>query len=216
MCSRVRAMNADKFTIGFALAKYLDAASAFKCQIQDKEQVSEQVVRDCAYWAMMALYSYGNEENWTADGCPRVALPPYFTRDIAYNLQLVLTGHIPQWMLHLQRQGAPQTHPRMAECIGLAVVYKKLAEAGEIKDSKSTKTISEAYGVSPRCVQGWVKEYSWVNASYFFPSAINEAERRSLIMASLQKAGAAYRDWGRGPANQRPHGKAKRRPSAKS
>jgi hypothetical protein len=209
-------MDGDEITIDSALAKYFEAASTYNDLLSSKGGVPENVVRECANWMMLFLYLYNQPENWTPENTPRVAIPPQLANDIARNLQMVLSGHIPQWMLHLQKQGAPQAHPRMAAGIGVAVAYKKLAAAGAIGDSQSTKTVSKLYGVSPRGVQNWMKEYSFCEPADFFPHAGNEADRATQIAAELPRAAASYREWGRGLANQRPFGKAGRRPRAKS
>jgi hypothetical protein len=209
-------MDGDEITIDSALAEYFKAANTYNYLLSSKVMVPENVVRECAYWMMRFLYVYNQPENWISENTPRVAIPPQLADDIARNLQMVLSGHIPQWMLHLQKQGAPQAHPRMAAGIGVAVAYKKFAASGAIKDSHSTKTVAKLYGVSTRGVQNWMKEYPFCEPADFFPHAGNEADRAAQIAAELPRAAATYREWGRGAANPRPFGKAGRRPRAKS
>jgi hypothetical protein len=206
----------DSIEITEALEKYFNAARCFNALIAQQCQVGDNLVRECAYWAMMVLYTYRLPSNWTHEKQPRVPIPVELTDDIARNIQMVLAGHIPQWMLHIQKPGAPPAHPRMVEDIGVAVAYKKLADGGQIKDRQSTKKISDLYGVSRKAVQKWLKEHSYIESSYFFQNAENDETRANLIADELPRAAERYRQWGRGPSNQRPFGKAQRRPRANS
>jgi hypothetical protein len=199
-------------TAAAAADAYLEAAQRFNDEAA-KGKVSDSLVRECARLAMMALYTYQLPENWDGGG-PIVPLPVQLTNDIARNILVTLGGHIPTWMLHLQKTGAPRVDPKIAEKIGLAVAYKKLAAHGVIVDRQAAKTISGNFGVTRRQVQAWVKEYSWADPECFFPYSSSDRERASLIAADLPRAGEFYRDWGRGPKNPRPTGKAwKRRPT---
>jgi hypothetical protein len=214
----MHALNIDfnSIEITEALEKYFSAARRFNALIEQQCQVADGVVREYAFWAMMVLYTYRLPSNWTHDKQPRVPIPVELTDDIARNIQMVLSGHIPKWMLHIRKAGAPPAHSRMIEDIGVAVAYKKLADAGQIKDRHSTKTITEAYGVTPKAVQNWMKEYSYAEPTDFFPAAAGDEERAMAIAEQLPKSGDFYRKWGRSPKTQRPFGKARRRPSAKS
>jgi hypothetical protein len=209
-------MDPELIEITNALENYFSAARRFNALIAQQRQVADNVVMGYAYWAMMALYTYRLPSNWTHDKQPIVPIPVELTDDIARNIQMVLSGHIPQWMLHIQKAGAPPAHPRMVEGIGVAVVYKKLVAGGQIKDRHPTKTITEAYGVTSKTVQNWMKEYSWATLADYFPNAQSDEARAILIAEQLSKSGDQYRQWGRGTKNPRPFGKAPRRPSAKS
>jgi hypothetical protein len=199
-----------------AIKKYLQAAEHYNSLLSSKSEVSSNAVRECAYWAMMVLYKYNLSDNWTSQTTPKNAIPPQLADDIARNIQMILRGHIPQWMLHMQKTGAPVSHPRMAADIGLAVAYKKLADSGAINDSHSTKTISDLFGVDRKAVQNWMKQYSHVEPSLFFALAADDGERAKMIADDLPKAAERYREFGRGPKNKRPFDKALRRIRAKS
>jgi hypothetical protein len=209
-------MDSELSEIAQALENYLHVANSFNKLIAEQSAVPQELVKKCAYWAMMFLLKYRLPGNWTDDGKPRIPIPVTLAKDIAENIQRILQGHIPKWMLHLQKIGAPQTDPRGAEHIGLAVVYKRLAADGKIKDRRSTKTIAEAYGVTSKTVQNWMKEYSYAEPTDFFPAAAGDEARAMAIAKQLPKSGDQYRQWGRSPRNPRPFGKAQRRPSAKS
>jgi hypothetical protein len=198
------------------IALYLAAAEKFNDLIHRKQPVSSQITRDVACYAMMVFYAYNLPCNRTSDGKPRIAIPPALAQDVARNIQMVLEGHIPTWMLHLIKPGAPSAHPRMRQEIGLAVAYKKLCDAGLIADRHSTKTIAGLFGVTRQSVQKWMTEYSYSEPSDWFPEAPDEAERAKLIQEALRKGAKHYRVWGRAPGSARPHGKATRRASAKS
>jgi hypothetical protein len=198
-----------------SIALYLSAADKFNDLVHRKQPASPQSVRDVACHAMMVFYAYNLPCNRTSDGQPRIAIPSPLAQDVARNIQLILEGHIPRWMLHLVKPGAPSAHPRMRQEIGLAVAYKKLCDAGLISDRHSTKTISDMYGVTTRRVQHWMKEYGYSEPSLWFPDAAGEAERARLIQEALPNFAASYKQWGRAPGNARPYGKARRRPTAK-
>jgi hypothetical protein len=201
--------------IEVSLARYFSVAETFNDLVNRKQPVGSQTTKEVAHCAMMVFYAYNLPCNRTPDGQPRTPIPPQLANDVAYNIQQVLEGHIPKWMLESIRRGAPSANPRMRQIIGLAVAYKKLCDAGLISDRHSTKTIAELYGVSRKGVQDWIKEYAYAEPSDWFPDAADEAERANLIKEALPNAAERYRTWGRAPGNERPHGKARRRPSAK-
>jgi hypothetical protein len=107
----------DSIEVTEALEKYFNAARCFNALIAQQCRVADNVVRECAYWAMMVLYTYRLPSNWTHEKQPKVPIPVELTDDIARNIQMVLAGHIPQWMLHIQKPGAPPAHPRMIDPI---------------------------------------------------------------------------------------------------
>ena len=209
-------MSNDEDLVKKAVDQYLAVAKTFNSLVLNRQPVHSQSVREPAWWAMMVLYGYCLPSNWAADGRPIVALPMELAHDIARNIQLVLAGHIPRWMTHLIKKGASETHPAISLRIGLAVAYKKLCDAGLLKDRTPTKTIARMYGVTRRAVQTWMKQYCFAEPSLWFPEAVDEAERAKLIEAALPETAAFYKDWGRAPANPRPFGKVGDRSHAKS
>jgi hypothetical protein len=198
-----------------AITMYFAAAGRFNDLVNGKQPVDPETTREVARCAAMVFSAYNLPCNWTSGKKPRVPIPPALARDVAHNIQRVLEGHVPQWILQLVKKGAPRAHPKMRHDIGLAVAYKKLCDADLISDRHSTKTIADSYGVTRRRVQGWMREYAYSEPTDWFPEAADEVERASLIQNALPLAAARYRQWGRAPRNVRPHGKARRRPSAK-
>jgi hypothetical protein len=198
------------------IAQYLDAARRWNNLIRDKQPVSLISTAEVAWCAMRVFSAYKMPSNLAPDGKPRVAIPIQLAADVARNIQRVLEGHIPPWMSDLTKRGSSRAHPRMREEIGFAVAYKKLCKAGLIDDRRSTKTISDLYGVTTRRVLDWMHEYSYAEPSDFCPAAKDEAGRAKLIQEKLPVYAAHYKQWGRSPRNARPHGKARHRPSAKS
>ena len=206
---------ADLSEMEQSVDQYFAAAKRYNNLIHHKQPVGAMTTRELARCAMNVFYAYKMPSNLTPDGKPRVSIPIQLAADVAYNLQQVLEGHIPSWMLVLQKPGAPFAHPKMRQDIGLAVAYKKLCDAGQISDSQSTKTVSDLYGVSTRRVQMWMKEYSFSEPSDWVLAGTDDAVRNRLIQDALPNCAARYKECGRGPSNARPHGKARRRLSAK-
>src|SRR5262245_50623604 len=110
-------------------ALYFAAAARFNDLVHRKQPVSSRMTREVAYYAMRVFYAYNLPCNQKSDGGPRIEIPPQLAQDVARNIQLILEGHIPTWMLHLVKPGAPSAHPKMRQGIGLAVAYKKLCDA---------------------------------------------------------------------------------------
>ena len=163
--------------------------------------------------AALALRSYNLPNNWNGNQ-PIIPLPQNLVSDIARHIQILAGGHIPQWMLHIQKKGRGEADPNVKQWIGLAVAYKKLCGRGVIKDNSSTKTITDLYGISRRRVQTWVEEIL-SEPEDWFSQAENEAERARLIKETLPVFGEKYQLWGNGPKNPNPIGKAEHRRGAK-
>ena len=205
----------DELEVQQAISGYLLAAGRFNDLVNRKEEVSSKAVRDVAWFAAAVFYTYNLPSNWQPDGRPRIPIPRQLARGCREEYSAGSVGQHPTWMLHLTSKGAPAADPVMRRGIGVAVAYLKLCSAGHLRDKHPTKTIADRFGVSRRCVQGWEKEYEYSEPSDWFPQAADEAERARLISAALPKAAGRYRQWGRGPKNPRPHGKAHRRLGAK-
>ncbi len=196
-----------------AIALYFQWAKRLNDLLQNKQPVPQDLVRDVALSAAQVLYAYNIPSNWR-DARPVEPIPPGLAEDIGRHIQLICSGHIPQWILHLQKKGAPPGDPRMKRDIAIAVVYKKLVTRRLINDNKSTAKIANMYKVSRRQVQNWMHEYAYAKPEDFYPEATSDADRAEKISDALHSASARYREWGRGTSNPKPFGKAKPRPSA--
>src|SRR5215475_807286 len=98
-----------------SLARYFSAVETFNDLVNRKQPVGSQTTKEVACCAMMVFYAYNLPCNRTSDGQPRTPIPPQLANDVARNIQSVLEGHIPQWMLQLIKRGAPSADPRMRE-----------------------------------------------------------------------------------------------------
>jgi hypothetical protein len=206
--------------INQAILEYYEVATMVNEELKAKREISDVLIRAMALRACMVLRAYCLPENWPdrdrghEAGSPLVPLPLQLAEDVARHIYMLANGHIPQWMLHLQKTGSATADPRMQQNIGLALAYKSLCEAGRIRNTKPVKTISDAYGVSRRAVQQWAKQYP-TDPSLWFPQALTEEERAQMILAEMPIAAGRYREWGRAPKNARPFGKVSRRLRAK-
>ena len=201
------------FGLDEALAHYYRLAEDMNKRIEAPQEIADEDVRDLAYAAAFALRTYNLPNNWNGNQ-PIIPLPQYLVSDIARHIQILAGGHIPQWMLHIQKKGRGEADPNVKQWIGLAVAYKKLCERGVIKDKSSTKTITDLYGISRRRVQNWVKD-DLSEPELWFPEATDDAHRAELIKQNLPEYGEKYRLWGNGPKNANPIGKAEHRRGAK-
>jgi hypothetical protein len=196
-----------------ALALWFEGARAWNELVNAQRPVPHDLTREVAVRALVFVTAYYQPDNWVNDA-PIVSFPVQLSKDIARNLQLIAMGHIPNWILALQKQGAPRVDPKVAEWIGLGLAYRDACEKGFIQDKAHTKTVAELYGVSRTAIQGWAKKYP-SDFRLFFTFARSDEERAELIRADLPRAAHEYVNWGRGPANPRPFGKATRRRRAK-
>jgi hypothetical protein len=150
-------MDAQEVKIEEALEMYYRDAEEFNSLFGG--WVPYEVVRDLHVSILLVLNGYCRKDNWN-DGRPIIPIPPEMALDLAENINSVLGGHIPKWMLHMQRRGAPKRYPAMGRDIVTAVLYHALSERGIIEDRTPTKTVADKFGVSRRTVQQWRKETS--------------------------------------------------------
>lgn len=199
-----------------ALEIYNAHIEAYNRKIQSREAVSSELVRATARAMALVLASYCLPENWRGEygSSPKIPLPPQIAGDIARNIHIICDGHIPKWILHLQKRGTAPVDPRVREWQGYAIAYVELCKAGLIKNRAPTGTVAKIFGVTVRAVQNWVKNID-AEPSDFFPEAINEADRASLIADKVRWAGEQYRIWGPGHQTAHPFGKGRKRPRAK-
>lgn len=193
-----------------AINEYLLLAEVYNKLVKQKQPVPLPLVRDIAVRAAQVFRAYTLPKNWFGER-PTVTIPLQMADDVARQIELICKGHIPKWMIDLQRKGAPPCDPKMRRDIGIAVAYKKLCESGVVRDRRATSTVADAYGVSNRQVQNWMQEYSDTEPGDFFPDASSDEDRAQRIANALHEASARYKEWGRGPNNTKPLGKAKRR-----
>jgi hypothetical protein len=101
----VRAMDAQEIKIEEALEMYYRAAKEFNSLFPGL--VPYEVVRDLFVSILLVLNGYRSKDNWN-DGRPIITIPSEMALDLAENIDSVLGGHIPRWMLHMQKRGAPK------------------------------------------------------------------------------------------------------------
>ena len=150
-------MDAQEIKIEEALEMYSRAAEEFNSLLGGL--VPYEVVRDLRVSALLVLHGYCRKDNWN-DGRPIITIPRGMALDLAEDIASVLGGHIPTWMLHMQRRGAPKRYPAMVRDIETAVLYHALRVRGIIEDRTPTKTVAHKLGVSRRAVQQWIDEAS--------------------------------------------------------
>jgi hypothetical protein len=200
----------------FAIELYRCRAAEINALIQQQAPVPSEVVRDVALAAALTLRAYCLPNNWngpTAETARR-PLPPELASAIARHIQVLCGGHIPHWILHLQRRGAPSVDPTVRTWQGFAVAYIKMSKQGLIADRSPTARIGSLYGVTRRTVQNWCRDLD-CEITDFFPYAANDRERADLIIVAMKSSAEKYRLWGGGPSNPKPFGKGRQRPRAK-
>ena len=164
-------MDAQEVKIEEALEMYYRDAEEFNSLFGG--WVPYEVVRDLHVSLLLVLNSYCRKDNWN-DGRPIIPIPPEMALDLAEDINSVLGGHIPKWMLHMQRRGAPKHYPAMMRDIETAVLYHALSESGIIEDRTPTKTVADKFGVSRRAVQQWIEQ---IHQSIFrtrFPDCVGD------------------------------------------
>jgi hypothetical protein len=150
-------MDAQEIKIEEALEMYSRAAEEFNSLLGGG--VPYEVVLNLRISALLVLRGYCHKDNWN-DGRPIITIPRGMALDLAEDIDSVLGGHIPTWMLHMQRRGAPKRYPAMVRDIETAVLYHALSVRGIIEDRTPTKTVADKFGVSRRAVQQWIDEAS--------------------------------------------------------
>lgn len=98
-------------------------------------------------------------------------------------------GNIHAIIQDVSKKGALSLGER--ECIAVAIRYKAEASAGNIDDKRSTKTVTDAFGVSPQAVQKWMREKEARLHGVHDPGLTPEQ-----LATELKLAGDAYRKWG--------------------
>ena len=164
-------MDDQEVKIEEALELYYRAAEEFNSLLGGS--VPYEVVRDLRVSALLVLQGYRHKDNWN-DRRPIITIPPEMALDLAEDIDSVLRGHIPSWMLHMQRRGAPKHYPAMMRDIETAVLYHALSERGIIEDRTPTKTVADKFGVSRRAVQQWIEQ---IHQSIFrtrFPDCVGD------------------------------------------
>jgi hypothetical protein len=167
----VRAMDAQEIKIEEALEIYYRAAKEYNSLLGGL--VPYEVVRDLFVSVLLVLNGYRSKDNWN-DGRPIITIPPEMALDLAENIASALGGHIPSWMLHMKKRGAPKRYPAMVRDIETAVLYHTLSERGIIEDLTPTKTVADKFGVSRRAVQQWIEQ---IHQSIFrtrFPDCVGD------------------------------------------
>lgn len=197
-----------------ALHSYRVAACEWNKLVLARKPVPDTLTREVAAQAAIFISAYNLPSNWTDDSTPVVHLPPDLAATIARNLQQIIGGHIPEWILSLQKKGAPTNKPKAAQWIGIALAYVDACTKDFIEDPAPIKNITEQFGVTRQAYYEWKKIYP-SDMNNFFPQATSEQGRAESIKAEVKKAAKLYKAWGRGPTNERPHGKAKRRTRVK-
>ena len=106
----VRAMDDEEVKIEEALEMYYRAAEEFNSLLPGL--VPYEVVLALRVSALLVLNGYCHKDNWN-DGRPIITIPRGMALDLAEDIDSVLEGHIPRWMLHMQKRGAPKRYPAM-------------------------------------------------------------------------------------------------------
>jgi hypothetical protein len=117
-----------------------------------------------------------------------VGLPPDLAKWMGGLCGYLATGKIPDLILDCRKPGNKQPGPTERRDIQIAVAYVAAAKSGAIVDNQPVKTVSIAYGVSRRTVQGWRESYPAVNCA------------AKLLFEGMEQAGARYRVAGRSRA----------------
>jgi hypothetical protein len=185
----VRAMDAQEIKIEEALKLYYRFAEEFNSLLPGG--VPYEVLLNLRVSALLVLQGYRRKDNWN-DGRPIIPIPPEMALDLAEDIDSVLGGHIPRWMLHMQKRGAPKHYPAMERDIETAVLYHALSERGIIEDRTPTKTVADKFRVSRRTVQQWIEQ---IHQSIFrtrFPDCVGDAALAIRVTAEFPTAADRY------------------------
>ena len=164
-------MDAQEVKIEEALELYSRAAKVYNSLLG--RWVPYEVVLHLRLSALLVLNGYCRKDNWN-DGRPIIPIPPGMALDLAEDIDSVLGGHIPSWMLHMQRRGAPKRYPAMERDIETAVLYHTLSGRGIIEDRNPTKTVAGKFGVSRRAVQQWIDQIPQSIFRTRFPDCVGD------------------------------------------
>jgi hypothetical protein len=193
--------------VAAALGSFLRLESEFKRLVDAKKPVPRSLIRDTTQAARRAALAYCRPDNWSdrdldRTGPPVEHFPWALAWDMARNLEILAAGHIPRWMRHLQRRGAPRGHPDMNRDKAVAVAYRTAATLGLVRDRSPVRTIQQAYGgVSKQAVQKWMAEYAHATPDAFGWRTEEDAR------TALEGSGRRYSESGRAPGIRRPGGK---------
>jgi len=182
-------MDAQEVKIEEALELYSRAAKVYNSFLG--RWVPYEVVLRLRLSALLVLNGYCRKDNWN-DRRPIIPIPPGMALDLAEDIDSVLGGHIPSWMLHMQRRGAPKRYPAMVRDIETAVLYHALSERGIIEDRTPTKTVADKFGVSRRTVQQWRKETSPRIFRTRFPDCVGDTALAIQVTAEFPMAADRY------------------------
>ena len=164
---------------------------------------SKQAQRTAArqLWESIAItcVCYARPLNWpdglpsdaaTIERVPRRAMPPALARLLSQWAQQLMVGQMPLVMLDVKGPGRAGKGPHERQYQITAVSYILSVRAGLIQDPHPVKTTANAFCVTNRAVQGWLKEYFYVGPDDFGPP-----ER---LIKAFKKASDIYRVNGRG------------------
>ncbi len=125
-------------------------------------------------------------------------VPPEFALRLAGISGYLAAGILPEPVAITVKHGRSRMGPSERRDIGIAVAYRRAAEARmvhngislRIEDRAPVKTITDAYGVKPNTVRDWCRKFQ--------PAFLGVGDATPEILRSLmQQAGARYRSAGR-------------------
>lgn len=181
--------------IEFELAKLAYRAvmieGSKQAQRTSARRLWESIAKTCAYYAHPLNWPDGLPgDAATIERLPRRAMPPGIARLLSRWSQQLMVGKMPGVMLDVKGPGRPGKGPHELQYQTTAVSYILSVRAGLIQDPHPVKTTANAFCVTNRAVQGWLKEYSFVGSDAFGPP-----ER---LTKAFKKAADIYRVYGRG------------------
>jgi transposase-like protein len=187
-----------------ALLMWAGIANKVSGSIRKRKPPNLDEIQKVAIAAENILRAYVAPANWPNGyrDTPAEPFPVLIAARLADEIARVRRGTPSPYVRDLIQVGAPKTLPAEARVIGMAAAYRKAVADGLINDRKPTKTLAELYGVTPKTIKKWVREYREVSIRDFFPDAADDVERAERLKAGIPEAGEQYRRWGRGASGR--------------
>jgi hypothetical protein len=150
-----------------------------------------------SWWDSVAvlLHMYTRTSNWPngQDAPPLHHLPWPLMHILAEEAFHLANGTVTDLTSGVMAKGAPPPGPQETMDRGIAVRYVREAKAGRVADSTPVKTVSEAFGVTRRTVQDWVKWLSDCDEPAAFVKAENLTEALGAAGIRYQRAGRSHK-----------------------
>jgi hypothetical protein len=159
--------------------------------------------------ASIVMIAYYDVSNWPEGpgANPRHPFPPSLAQRISDQMRLLIVG-IGRGPIDdlLRQRGNRANGPQELRAQGWAAAYVGAAKAGIINNGKYTKTVAEAFNVSKRAVERWIKGQQKQGIAWrdILPLGMTDDEIPAFLTSRIQEVGREYVEKGRYASPRKP------------